>query len=275
MSGRFGGNRAVPRGVRWWAMRHGPDALLCEGCGYHLRGLTRADACPECGRPILESLHSRRQGTPWQQKPSLVAWIDTMRSMLLAPRRFWDTVQIPDEPSRTSGPNLMLAVVAICIVPGVQFAAMLEMMQISYRRADASFFLIWITITICILILLWVCIRTEEIGCRVISRVHGWRVPRGAIRAIVDHATVGWAVGAILLIALTSTLLIVPRRSDDIYLGIVMQLMLYTFLASVAIGLIVFETLVYLGLRSMKYANTAWSERELDDATAGGDGDAG
>ena len=28
----------------------------CTGCGYNLRGLPGTGACPECGRPVLDSL---------------------------------------------------------------------------------------------------------------------------------------------------------------------------------------------------------------------------
>lgn len=33
-----------------------PESALCRGCGYALSGLQVTDKCPECGRPVLESI---------------------------------------------------------------------------------------------------------------------------------------------------------------------------------------------------------------------------
>ena len=34
-----------------------------------IEGLDTQGHCPECGKPIAESLPERRIGTPWQQSP--------------------------------------------------------------------------------------------------------------------------------------------------------------------------------------------------------------
>ncbi|QYK46965.1 MAG: hypothetical protein KF838_09230 [Phycisphaeraceae bacterium] len=50
--------------------RHDPRdefTLLCERCGYVLEGLDHGGNCPECGKPIAESLpRNARPGSPWQ-----------------------------------------------------------------------------------------------------------------------------------------------------------------------------------------------------------------
>ncbi|MEZ6318065.1 MAG: hypothetical protein R3B49_04810 [Phycisphaerales bacterium] len=60
---------------RPWADEY---TVLCERCGYVVEGLDPAGACPECGKPIAESLPERRVGTPWQRARS--AWWDTHRA---------------------------------------------------------------------------------------------------------------------------------------------------------------------------------------------------
>ncbi len=47
-----------------------PFTLLCERCGYVIEGLDQDGVCPECGKPIVESLPGARIGTAWQQKQS-------------------------------------------------------------------------------------------------------------------------------------------------------------------------------------------------------------
>jgi len=41
----------------------------CPESGHMLEALPNEPNCPECGKPISESLPERRAGTPWQRKP--------------------------------------------------------------------------------------------------------------------------------------------------------------------------------------------------------------
>lgn len=43
--------------------------FLCESCGYDLSATDPAARCPECGRPVADSHHSRRIGSPYQRDP--------------------------------------------------------------------------------------------------------------------------------------------------------------------------------------------------------------
>src|SRR3982750_2622659 len=45
-----------------------PTSILCEGCGYTLDGLPSTSNCPECGKPIAESIGENRRRPPaWEQ----------------------------------------------------------------------------------------------------------------------------------------------------------------------------------------------------------------
>lgn len=43
--------------------------FLCESCGYDLTATDPAARCPECGRAVADSHHSRRIGSPYQRNP--------------------------------------------------------------------------------------------------------------------------------------------------------------------------------------------------------------
>jgi hypothetical protein len=62
---------------REWTNEH---TLLCERCGYVIEGLDTEGKCPECGKPIAESLLGDYPGSPWQNNFN---WIEIVRSWFL------------------------------------------------------------------------------------------------------------------------------------------------------------------------------------------------
>lgn len=76
--------------VGWflWSMLRGVGARrhvpridrppMCEGCGYNLSTIPMQSRCPECGRPVVESLGPEvRLGTPWEHRAQVgrfAAW---------------------------------------------------------------------------------------------------------------------------------------------------------------------------------------------------------
>src|SRR4051812_5178876 len=69
-------------------------SLLCESCGYGLEGLPVSGKCPECGKPIAESLPSNRTGTAWQRRPGLFSWALTCKRVLVGPEREFSRVSM-------------------------------------------------------------------------------------------------------------------------------------------------------------------------------------
>jgi hypothetical protein len=63
--------------------------LLCEGCGYTLNGLPRTGNCPECGKPISQSVGIHRSFSEFESHPSLATLIHTTCRVLLHPRSFY------------------------------------------------------------------------------------------------------------------------------------------------------------------------------------------
>jgi hypothetical protein len=66
--------------------------LLCEGCGYTLSGLPQSGNCPECGRPIVQSLGTHRQYTEFEASPSVRTFLRTSWRVLMRPTQFYRTL---------------------------------------------------------------------------------------------------------------------------------------------------------------------------------------
>jgi len=67
-----------------------PNDLLCEGCGYTLNGLPTDSRCPECGKPIAESIGAHRHGSSWEQSDEARSgFVATTRQVLFRTRDFF------------------------------------------------------------------------------------------------------------------------------------------------------------------------------------------
>ncbi len=72
-------------------------APLCEGCGYNLTGHTGSQRCPECGRPVSDSVPPQhRTGPAWESDalPALGRWICTTARALFRPKHFYRTLAV-------------------------------------------------------------------------------------------------------------------------------------------------------------------------------------
>jgi hypothetical protein len=70
--------------------------LLCEGCGYTLKGLPLEGNCPECGKPIIESVGEHRHPSAFESKPGIASFFSTTVKVLFTPRRFYQTLTSRD-----------------------------------------------------------------------------------------------------------------------------------------------------------------------------------
>jgi hypothetical protein len=67
--------------------------LLCEQCGYTLNGLPLEGNCPECGKPIRESVGEHRKLPAWEvSHRSIRALFATTSQVLFAPTNFFRTL---------------------------------------------------------------------------------------------------------------------------------------------------------------------------------------
>src|SRR5688500_18730383 len=76
--------------------------LLCEGCGYTLNGLPEDSRCPECGKPIEESIGHDRQAPSLERGRGrgplqrLGGFLATSGSVLFRPTQFYRTLKTRD-----------------------------------------------------------------------------------------------------------------------------------------------------------------------------------
>src|SRR5262245_7629744 len=68
--------------------------LLCEGCGYTLNGLPATNNCPECGKPIAQSVGDHRHPAEFEVAPGLGTFIQTTRRVIFHPSEFYRTLLV-------------------------------------------------------------------------------------------------------------------------------------------------------------------------------------
>lgn len=245
----------VPVQAEWVCMTRraelrDPTVLLCERCGYDLTGTPMQMSCAECGRAIRDSLPERRPGTPWQQGPGPVSFVRTVWMIARHPRAVWEVVRIERWDSAVFGAICMVIASAIMWV-GVSFTSI----AVDLRSGLGAMLLIGLG-TLFMMILE----KIEVIGLIIIGRKNGWRVTREISQAVCGHASVGWIVAGVLVgigWQLGTRLPAAPLvNSTPSWMNpIVTSLQFVLPGIGFFIGMMVFETLAYLGVRRMRWAN--------------------
>lgn len=233
-----------------------PSLILCENCGYDigsLEGRLGADPhlkCPECAKPITASLPEHRTGSEWQRAPGALAALRTIWRLARSPVRSWSGVRVDTR----SSVNLMLgqclltaALVSATLVlrTAVAFGGAPPMGSVG-EVVGETLSVVMYAVGLCwvgLLVLLAMC-AIEAVGIRTFGARRGWRVSWPVAWTVVGHASGAWLLCPILL-----TLIWAPER----LMPLEMQLMLGV--AALALPLLAFETLVYLGFRAMRFAN--------------------
>lgn len=223
------------------------DGALCECCGYPLKGLTSETVCPECGSSFEHSSPDRRKGPLLQRSFSVGGWLATTFQILLFTEFTYRLMRI-DRSNRTARTYLgfMLLVVSC-------FALLTTWRDWLPIQSNLLFFLLFFLSLSCLTYL-------EMLGVAAFSKRRDWRVPFHLAERVCCYASVGWLMGV--LIAEVGAWLMVGFAIDkswfDHPLGLVrVGWILYG--ALFFLSLLWFETLVWIGVRQVRYAN-AWPE---------------
>jgi len=234
-----------------------PDLrLLCERCGYHLKGLRRSDVCPECGNPVAESLPERRFGSAWQRRPTLVGLIRSAIELARHPVKYWGCVA-----PRNQGPGslLMESCAVSVLIPAIPTLVMLVVSLTLDEVLAAETHALVITGAMGVLLFAiflafsWI----EMIGIRIVASRRTWRIDRVVAWVIVSHASFAWIISSTFILVASIVRVTLAHRFNSPVVPVLV------FVAPLLAGLLVFETLVYIGMRKMKFANAPGSEREL------------
>lgn len=252
-------------------MRRKENTLLCELCGYVIDGLPADGPCPECGRSVRSSQPESRKGTAWQQHSTWSSWASTGGSVLRHPRRTFDEVRLgAGSDRRLLTRNVLLsaslAAAPIWIDVGIK---LWDVLNTASDRSPVTRLIIGVLLAVMILAGSWIAAYVallaltaiERIGLRTIGRMHQWRVTPRIAASVCALASYGWVVAGLLVGTAISIRLFIPARHlsewfgrnwHEWTLGLIGGLML--------MGLLVFETLVYIGVRRCKFANRARAE---------------
>lgn len=260
--------------------------LLCERCGYVVDGLANGGACPECGLPIEDSLPESRAGSPWQRRPGLVSLLRTWWRALRHPLRTFDEMRV--EPRRdkrlarwTIGvAGLIGGVLALLVYfrgePLIDQSGLLSLQGV---LGLITLVVVLLGVWLISVLILATLTTVEALGLRFFGRAHGSRVTVATSRAICAHASVGWVIAGVLVVI--GELVGRPVREYALYhnVGVARGPMLLAEvllpLGGFFVGMLVFETLVYVGVRRRRFANRepeSASEDSRDRARSVSDG---
>ncbi|MEO1583388.1 MAG: hypothetical protein AAFR96_02310 [Planctomycetota bacterium] len=244
------------------------DVFLCERCGYPLDAVRTEQACPECGRSIASSLPSARTGSPWQRAPSLGSWSVTGAKLLFTAGVF-RSIRI----SRGSSAWLLRV--------NLLFSAVLVSLAVAERgidalmlRRDASLAGVLgsvLIVTPVAYVLLWVLTAIERAGLRYFGNRRGGRLTPEIAAAATAHASYGWVIAGVLAIigAFLGHVILSPWYRASVSGSILSALPPRRAFGLLGFfgGLVVFETLSFLGANRCRFANlpTAESEATLDE----------
>lgn len=249
---------------------HAAPPLLCERCGYDLSAAEAgASVCPECGEPVENSLPARRRGTPWQHRRGVVPLITTAYRTLRHPRRTFRTIRI-----ERAGFRLQLAI--NCFIAAFFIAdpwvGVLAGDPVRAAHGAGNEILVraagYLGYTIAIMCALIGLSALEVRGVLFFAKRHGWRLTPTAAWQVCAHASVGWIFCGVLsllgMAALTGLALrtnIIPKTEIDLSPFLSMRVAWHNAIATVLfiggyiVGMLIFETLVYLGIRQCRFAN--------------------
>jgi hypothetical protein len=250
--------------------------LLCEFCGYAVEELGAEGHCPECGRPIAASLPARRDGTPWQRRPSAVSWWRTVCLVLRRPIGVWAIMRIEPARAGLGRVNTWLAAGFIATVAIARLVREARLSRAGASPPDASW---WSQAVSALTLAAWGALgfvalyggalvglsaltQVEAWGVRFFGKRRGWRVTPTVADAVCGHASVGWLIAATLWAACALAVdtgwarwavaeLNLPRPRPSIWLRVLAPV------SGFMIGLLIFEFLVYFGIRRNRFANRA------------------
>lgn len=232
--------------------------LLCERCGYVIEGLPTGGACPECGKPIAESLPERRTGSAWQQRPRTGSLWRTWPAVLATPNRTLDTLAVGNPDDRR------LARLSGVWAAAIPCGAIVLALGVEGLRTRETGVLAYIGLAVAAAAAMWLGVRAligvETKGLQVIGRTRGFRVTPAIAATITAHGAVGWVIaGTGVAIAVvgpfTAHLINTTGGAIDGPVGRFGALSVVLGLLLAACGFLFFETFAWLGLRRLKYAN--------------------
>lgn len=231
--------------------------LLCEDCGYIIEDLDESLPCPECGKPITESIPHYNAGSPWQQRRTLTNLIKTwfltiFRSMYLCRQLNID--------SETATSLLWVGLFTGFSVPVIGVIIAIVFLAIQEGFYPDSLTSIPIAIIIeCVFVLMaaiYAALGAQRL--RYYAYRRGYRIPPNSRWTIVGHASLGLTIAPIGITVAFITAGIMAESNFNDYAMMVQIILVTTAIIgwlSIPIALLEFEVLLHMGASAMRYRN--------------------
>ena len=216
---------------------------LCEACGYPLTGLKPTGDCPECGQPIEASHPKHRPGLPWQQHRGVTSFISTSVAIAFQPRQSFRQMQVGGDNGRDRAFLLWFAGLAGVVWAGIGYVGGLTHPPL------------WgIAVVSAIVLMTYI----EVLGVLYAGKHRGWRASWHVSERVCCYSGVGWLPAAI--IGVKAAILDQHQMLADWWpaaLGAWSNWHRFFVLVAIAcIGMLGFETLVWIGIDRTRFANS-------------------
>jgi hypothetical protein len=234
------------------------DEILCEGCGYRLRGLPIDSNCPECGRPIAESLGHQRLPPAWEsssQQP-FNAFFRTTFQVLFHPTHFYQVLETRSlDPSARSFAAWHW--IASSLISGL--AVWLHLVW----YADLAFWnvtlpILFLSFFIPLPILLMLVV-TNHAAARLTAweaRLRGYRLPMPTIQRAMHYHAPHYLPPALLVLSIVAAMhLLAVSGVTGYYSPLAARNYLYSLSAAVIASAFYLFWTYWIAMRNILYAN--------------------
>lgn len=241
-------------------------SLLCESCGYDLEGTARDGRCPECGRPVSESLPEHRVGSAWQRSPGLFSWALTGKRVLFGAEREFASVSLR---LGCRGLLVMNVAVAAALIVAPWTGVLVGDPARAARGGAYESVVLLVSFVVQAAIgalVLYLATLASAAATVAVGRSRGWRLTRRAAWCVACHASVGWIVVGVMPLLLMAVWYTVGTLLKIPVPGVVpgrvrgMQISWQTVLGAgapvlgFALGSLVFISRLLVGARVCRYA---------------------
>jgi hypothetical protein len=231
--------------------------LLCEGCGYTLNGLPLSGNCPECGKPIEESIGGHRGFSPFESAPSLTSFLRTTGGVIFHPRRFYGhLIARESRPALTlfSRIHLGIASVLFAIAATGHYLWVVENLGLLRRPLRAVAVLAVAVPTTALLLVGLTALATWLSALE--AKYWGMRLPYAVVkRGLTFHRAAYLPVGLIAVGVVWAYQLAIASRAPGFVDRQLDTYYLYTLCALVVLCAVYLFQAYWIAMRSLMYAN--------------------
>jgi hypothetical protein len=213
---------------------------------------------------------SARPGSSWQQRPGLKTWASTSFAALRRPGTLFSQIQI----SRRGGSRLLtinLFITAALIVAPWTGTLIGDPARAARGggpvREAITHGWVFVVQVAAVAAFLWVLTRIEAAGVRFFAARRSWRLTKVAAWQVCCHASIGWVFCGLiplLVLAILYSMVVLfgvaPKGTLDLApvfptkIDIAGLVTGGGVLAGFSAGLVIFEALVYVGVRRCRFA---------------------